>query len=58
MKRILVTGGTGFIGSHTCCSLLENGYEIVILDSLRNSNIKSLSQIKLIFKKKKTFLIK
>ena len=34
MKRILVTGGAGFIGSHTCVCLLENGYEICILDSL------------------------
>ena len=34
MKRVLVTGGAGFIGSHTCLSLIENGYEIVIIDSL------------------------
>ena len=52
MNRILVTGGSGFIGSHTCYSLLENGYEICVLDSLSNSNIKSLDQIKLIFSKK------
>ena len=32
--RILVTGGTGYIGSHTCIELLKNGYEVVILDNL------------------------
>ena len=35
--RILVTGGTGFIGSHTCVELLDRGHEVVILDNLRNS---------------------
>lgn len=35
--KILVTGGTGFIGSHTCVELLEAGYEIVIVDNLSNS---------------------
>jgi len=53
MKRILVTGGTGFIGSHTCACLLENGYEICVLDSLSHSDIRSLSQIKQIFTNKK-----
>ena len=37
MKRILVTGGCGFIGSHTSLALLEKGYELVIVDSLVNS---------------------
>lgn len=36
-KRILVTGGTGYIGSHTCVLLIENGYEVVIIDNLSNS---------------------
>lgn len=53
MKRILVTGGTGFIGSHTCTALLKDGHEIYIVDSLSNSSEKSLDQIKLIFSKKK-----
>ena len=35
--KILVTGGTGFIGSHTCVELLESNYEIVIIDNLSNS---------------------
>ena len=37
MKKILVTGGCGFIGSHTALSLLEKGYELIIIDSLVNS---------------------
>ena len=35
--RILVTGGTGFIGSHTCVELLNSGYSVVIMDNLSNS---------------------
>lgn len=37
-KRILVTGGTGYIGSHTTVELQKNGYEVVIVDNLSNSN--------------------
>lgn len=35
--KVLVTGGTGYIGSHTCVELLENGHEIVVMDNLSNS---------------------
>ena len=45
MKRILVTGGTGFIGSHTCLALLDKGYEIIVIDSLINSSIISLEKV-------------
>ena len=51
MKRILVTGGSGFIGSHTCYELLNENYELFILDSLVNSSYKSLEGVKKIFKK-------
>ena len=34
--KILVTGGTGFIGSHTCVELLDAGYDVVIVDNLSN----------------------
>ena len=34
MKHILVTGGAGYIGSHTCLELLEQGYEITVVDNL------------------------
>ena len=51
MDRILITGGTGFIGSHTCISLLSEGYDLFVLDSLKNSSKKSLEKIKEIFQK-------
>ncbi|MEL7423038.1 MAG: UDP-glucose 4-epimerase GalE [Bacteroidota bacterium] len=38
MKKVIVTGETGYIGSHTAVSLIENGYEVVIIDNLINSN--------------------
>ena len=43
---ILVTGGAGFIGSHTCVELLNAGYEIVIMDNFYNSNPESLKRVK------------
>ncbi len=43
---ILVTGGAGFIGSHTCVELLNSGYEIVIVDNLYNSSEKSLDRVR------------
>lgn len=43
---ILVTGGAGFIGSHTCVELLNAGYEIVVIDNFYNSNPESLNRIK------------
>ena len=52
MKSILVTGGTGFIGSHTCLLLLEKGYEIFIIDSFFNSSAKSIEKVALILKNK------
>jgi len=42
---ILVTGGAGYIGSHTCIELLENGFEIVIVDNLSNSKIESVRRV-------------
>ena len=53
MKKILVTGGSGFIGSHTCYSLLENNYDLFVIDSLTNSYIKSIERIKKMFINKK-----
>ena len=44
--KILVTGGAGYIGSHTCVELLDAGYEIVVLDNLCNSSKKSLDIVK------------
>jgi UDP-glucose 4-epimerase len=45
MKTILVTGGAGYIGSHTCVLLLEAGYKVVVVDNLSNSKSDSLSRI-------------
>lgn len=44
--RILVTGGAGYIGSHTCVELLEAGYEVVVVDNLCNSKYASLERVK------------
>lgn len=43
---ILVTGGAGYIGSHTCVELLKAGYEIIVLDNLTNSKPESLTRVK------------
>ena len=43
--KILVTGGAGYIGSHTCVELLESGYEVVVIDNLSNSNPVSLERV-------------
>lgn len=43
---ILVTGGAGYIGSHTCVELLNRGYDVIIVDNLVNSNKKALENIK------------
>lgn len=45
MKHILVTGGAGYIGSHTCLELLERGYEITVIDNLDNANPESLKRV-------------
>ena len=44
--KILVTGGAGYIGSHTCVSLLEAGYEVVVADNLCNSKADTIDRIK------------
>ncbi len=53
--KILVTGGTGFIGSHTCVELLDAGYEVVIIDNLSNSKKEVVSYIERITGKKVSF---
>ena len=53
---ILITGGAGYIGSHTCVVLLEAGYEIVVVDNLSNSSLESLNRVKTISGKNITFV--
>ena len=52
---ILVTGGAGYIGSHTCVELLKEGHEVVIVDNLYNSNEKAVRRIEEISGKKVVF---
>ncbi|NLE25310.1 MAG: UDP-glucose 4-epimerase GalE [Clostridiaceae bacterium] len=52
---ILVTGGAGYIGSHTCVELLNAGYEIIVVDNLCNSSEKALKRVQEITGKKLTF---
>ena len=44
--NVLVTGGAGYIGSHTCVELLESGHTVVVIDNLCNSNPKSLERVR------------
>ena len=52
---ILVTGGAGYIGSHTCVKLLEAGYDVVVLDNLSNSSPKAIGRVEAITGKKIKF---
>ena len=52
---ILVTGGAGFIGSHTCVELLNAGYDVVVMDNLYNASEKAIERVEQITGKKVTF---
>lgn len=52
---ILVTGGAGYIGSHTCVEMLNSGYDVVVIDNLDNSSEKSLERVEKITGKKVKF---
>jgi UDP-glucose 4-epimerase len=56
MNKILVTGGAGYIGSHTVVELLEAGYEVVVYDNLTNSSPVSLERVTQITGKQVTFV--
>lgn len=53
--KVLVTGGSGFIGSHTCVELLNRNYEVVVVDNLENSKYEAVNRIKKITEKDFTF---
>ncbi len=56
MTTILVTGGAGYIGSHTCVQLLEAGYEVVVLDNLSNGSEQALQRVQALSNKPLTFI--
>ena len=55
-QKILITGGAGYIGSHTVVELLQAGYEIVVIDNLVNSKFEALRRVESITSRKLTFL--
>ena len=55
MMKILVTGGAGYIGSHTCIELIESGYEVIVVDNLCNSSVESLARVESITNTQITF---
>lgn len=55
--KILVTGGAGYIGSHTCVELLEQGHDLVVLDNLSNASAESLNRIREITGKSLEFIL-
>ena len=55
-RKILLTGGTGYIGSHTAVELMQSSHHVVILDNLRNSSPKVLDRIEALSGKNFTFI--
>ena len=53
--NILVTGGAGYIGSHTCLELLSKGYGVIVVDNLCNSSAESLNRVQKLTGKEWTF---
>ena len=45
MKELLITGGAGFIGSHTCLMLLQAGFNIIVFDNYSNSSAEAINRV-------------
>lgn len=56
MQTILVTGGAGYIGSHTCLSLLNAGFKVIVIDNLSNSSEESLKRVEQLAGRSLTFI--
>jgi UDP-glucose 4-epimerase len=56
MSKVLVTGGAGYIGSHTCIELLNAGHEVVVLDNLSNSSQEALNRVQTLSSKSLDFI--
>lgn len=55
-RKIFVTGGAGYIGTHTCVELIESGYDVVVYDNLSNSSLEAISRVEKITGKTLTFI--
>ena len=56
LQNILVTGGAGYIGSHTCLELQDAGYQVIVVDNLCNSSVTSLERVQQLTGCKLTFI--
>jgi len=56
IKTVLVTGGAGYIGAHTCIELLDSGFQVVVVDNLSNSTTASLERVQMITGKELEFI--
>jgi len=56
MAKVLVTGGAGYIGSHTCVELLQAGHEVIVLDNLSNSSEEALHRVQQLTQKSLVFI--
>ena len=55
MNKVIVTGGAGYIGSHTCLKLIEKGYNPLIIDNLSNTTIENIKGVESIINEKLKF---
>ena len=55
-KKVCITGGAGYVGSHCAVKLIENGYDLIILDNFSNSSFSVIKKIEKLTKKKNNLL--